>query len=297
MLKPWSIYTIMRNPDRLRDFLSVLVDIEGEEWNYATQTDFQIRLIHARLYWIYSSEFYHTLPKKYFFLVMSYQRISYKQAQGIFEHKNYKNPAMRGRQFLKELEIVGLATVINGKVYITKIGKSLLAESKDYGHIFRHIFLKWQLPNPLQNNFSYKDGYDIKPFVGALHLINVVDKLSAKTKSDESGLSYDEFKIFALTLINWRDIDKTAEDVLHFRSRFAKIDIHEQVDFIKKAVVQYRPNFDMRKIDDLACQTIDRMRMTHAIFFPIFPPYRMNLSPTGKSLKITYNSCIGETHE
>ena len=37
MKKPWSITTTLRNPERLRDFLIVLKDIEGEEWNLETQ--------------------------------------------------------------------------------------------------------------------------------------------------------------------------------------------------------------------------------------------------------------------
>ncbi|WOV90522.1 MAG: hypothetical protein R1F54_08270 [Candidatus Zeuxoniibacter abyssi] len=37
MIKPWSISTTVRNPNRLRSFLSVLAQIQGEKWEHMTQ--------------------------------------------------------------------------------------------------------------------------------------------------------------------------------------------------------------------------------------------------------------------
>ncbi len=49
-MKLWSISTTLRNPYRFRDFLKVLAELEGKEWNKNTQMEFQIKLIQNRLY-------------------------------------------------------------------------------------------------------------------------------------------------------------------------------------------------------------------------------------------------------
>ena len=40
MKKPWSISTTVRNPDRLRDFLRVLKELEGQTFNSDNQIKF-----------------------------------------------------------------------------------------------------------------------------------------------------------------------------------------------------------------------------------------------------------------
>ncbi|MGI9305752.1 MAG: hypothetical protein ACR2P5_00445 [Gammaproteobacteria bacterium] len=84
MLKPWSISTAVRSPDRLRGFLSVLAQMEGEEWNSKGQESFQIRLIQSRLFGAYQQQFYGNLPQNYIDLIESGQNISYQQASDIF---------------------------------------------------------------------------------------------------------------------------------------------------------------------------------------------------------------------
>ena len=47
---PWSISTTVRNPERLRNFLKVLKELEGKEFNQENQIKYQILLIKNRLY-------------------------------------------------------------------------------------------------------------------------------------------------------------------------------------------------------------------------------------------------------
>jgi len=42
MRKPWSISTTVRNPDRLRGFLSILRELEGEPFTEKNQKRYQI---------------------------------------------------------------------------------------------------------------------------------------------------------------------------------------------------------------------------------------------------------------
>ena len=50
MKKPWSISTTVRNPDRLRDFLGVLKELEGQAFNSENQIKYQILLIQNKFY-------------------------------------------------------------------------------------------------------------------------------------------------------------------------------------------------------------------------------------------------------
>ena len=48
--KVWSISTTVRNPERLRNFLITLKEIENKKWNNETQIEFQARLVKNRFY-------------------------------------------------------------------------------------------------------------------------------------------------------------------------------------------------------------------------------------------------------
>ena len=50
MKKPWSISTTVRSPERLRDFLRVLKEFEGQPFNSKNQIKYQIFLIQNKLY-------------------------------------------------------------------------------------------------------------------------------------------------------------------------------------------------------------------------------------------------------
>ena len=42
MRKPWSISTTVRNPERLRDFLRVLKQLEGQSFDTSNQIKYQV---------------------------------------------------------------------------------------------------------------------------------------------------------------------------------------------------------------------------------------------------------------
>ena len=63
MKKPWSITTTLRNPERLRNFLIVLKQLEGENWNSKNQIKYQILLIKERCYGYGNEQFYNGLGK------------------------------------------------------------------------------------------------------------------------------------------------------------------------------------------------------------------------------------------
>ena len=96
MKKVWSISTAVRNPERIRDFLKILLLLEGKVWNKETQIKFQTLLIQYRLYGL-SEQFKNNLNEKYITILEGNSNITYEQAEEIVEVKCYKDFDMRGR--------------------------------------------------------------------------------------------------------------------------------------------------------------------------------------------------------
>lgn len=214
MKKPWSISTTVRNPDRLRNFLSVLKRLEGKPFSLENQIKYQIFLIQNK----------HFKPTKltkeqegYFNNIE--KEMPFSIAKEIFDVQNYKDPAMRGRNSVAPLNKMGLCIAKNSvnSVKITSLGEYFLSDDYDLGRLFFIHFLKWQLPNPASKSFAKGDGFAIKPFIGTLHLINEVNKRWTKLGNDSIGISKDEFSLFALTLIDYKNIKKQAEKLIEYR--------------------------------------------------------------------------------
>lgn len=218
MKKLWSITTTLRNPERLRSFLIVLSQLEGQYWNLANQRKFQILLIKERLYGYGNTQFYNGLNKEQIDLIDDQvQNISFKQAEEIFNSKNYEDPAMRGRQSINPLKKIGLVIIKDEKIFITSLGRLFLQDDFDLGEIFFRSFLKWQLPNPDSLDYKLEEGYNIKPFIGTLHLINLVNQKCLKNGEKSKGISKQEFSLFIPSLINFQDIENYANQILKLR--------------------------------------------------------------------------------
>lgn len=218
MKKPWSITTTVRNPERLRNFLIVLKQLENCKWNLENQRKYQILLIKDRVYGHGKSQFYNSLSQEQIDLVDDQTKeISFEQAEEIFNVKNYKDPAMRGRQSINPLKKFGFVVLKDKKIYITSLGKLFLRDDFDLGEIFFRSFMKWQVPNLDSNDYKLKDGYDIKPFIGVLYLIQKVNEKSEKLEEKAKGISKEEFSLFCPALVNYKDIDSYAEKIITLR--------------------------------------------------------------------------------
>lgn len=242
MKKPWSITTTLRNPERLRNFLVVLQQLENLEWDLKNQKKYQILLIQNRTYGYGSRQFYNGLSQNQINLVDdSSKKISLKEAENIFNAKNYEDPAMRGRQSINPLKKIGLVAIKDGKVIITALGKLFLKDDFDFGEIFFRSFIKWQIPNPDSNDYKLENGYDIKPFIGILHLINEVNKKSLNLGEKAKGISKQEFSLFCPTLVNFKYIKLYAEKIINIRKKIKGKSKQEQkiiFDNYKKVFVQ-----------------------------------------------------------
>ena len=222
-MRLWSVSTTVRNPERIRTFLKVLKELEGEIWNNKTQKRYQILLLQRKAYGINVPEFENTLTKTHLDWLHS-DTFTYEQAEEILDIKNYVGGSeMRGRQSFNPLEKMGLVYIdAENKIKITTFGETFLLENYDLGEIFFRSFLKWQYPNPDLNKYSAEDGYNIKPLIATFHLIKKVNTLCAERNIKEKGVSRTEFAVFFTTLSNYSDIETTSKKLLIFRFEYDK---------------------------------------------------------------------------
>lgn len=218
MLKPWSITTTVRNPERLRDFLIALQPLVGREWNTENQEKYQKQLIKNRLYGYGNQQFYNGLPREIVVLVSNADKvIDDATVDRIVELKRYKDFDMRGRQSLNPLTKFGFAFIDEGILKITDLGQRLIASEKDAGDVFLKSFIKWQIPNPANDDFASNGDYSIVPFVATLQLIRTVNELEAARGNKPVGISKREFSLFVPSLVHHADIAKYANEIVDFR--------------------------------------------------------------------------------
>ncbi|MFA7056709.1 MAG: AlwI family type II restriction endonuclease [Candidatus Cloacimonadales bacterium] len=244
MIKPWSITTTLRNPERLRSFLKVAQQIEGNEWNLETQVKYQVLLIQNRLYGYGNAQFYSNLSEHQASLIGDITKeINYKQAEEIFITKNYEDPPMRGRQSLNPLTKLGFVSIVANTVRLSSLGKLFLKDDFDYGEVFLNCFLKWQIPNPLSREFKIEDGYNIKPFVGTIHLINSVNKKWVALNHKPKGISKHEFSLFVPTLVNFSNIENQAQKIIDLRLELLNKNRDEQKEVFESYEINYAKEF------------------------------------------------------
>jgi len=268
-MKPWSITTTVRNPERIRDFLAVLQNIEGEIWNKESQEKFQILLIQHKKYGAGSTQFYKELTKEQIALMETPEVIDFADAEEIYRSKNYVGGAMRGRQSFNPLEKMGLAYLDNEKkIRISNFGEYFLQENYDLGEVFFRSFLKWQIPNPDVDDYKFKDGYNVKPFIATLHLINEVNKICVQKGTKSKGISKLEFELFALTLLNYNKIQEQAEKLYNFRTKYEKLQINkEKEEFVNNFIDSELIHIEgLNNLGDYADNAIRYFRLTRYIY-------------------------------
>lgn len=230
-MKPWSISTTVRNPERIRNFLKVLKLLEGKPFNADNQEKYQVLLIQHKFYkpTNISAKFqkYYDNPGL---------EMPYEVAENIFHHQQYEDPAMRGRQSVNPINKLGfsIARERAGNIVITELGNRFIARQYDIGYIFFKSLVKLQFPNPWSDDFSTKLGFDVQPLIATMHLINKVNE-----KSDKSGLTQTEFCLFIPTLINYTFIDDYVEKVFQYRKEKNKDKFIE--DFAKEFYQTKKP--------------------------------------------------------
>lgn len=251
MKRPWSISTTVRNPERLRNFLKTLSELEGTRFDTENQIKYQTLLIKNKLYKPM------TLTRVEEEKFLSDDPFSFEEAKRIFENQNYEDPPMRGRQSTAPLNKMGLCIARQSAetIQITELGRYFLDPETAMSELFFNHFLKWQLPNPDTNQFTTRNGFAIKPFIGTLHFIKKVNKKWKELGNEPVGISKQEFSLFVPTLINYQNIEDHAGKLVEFRleSRANPDSIDELKTNFLRSFLETRDS----EVTDRLLQTLD----------------------------------------
>jgi hypothetical protein len=206
----WSFSTTVRNPERILPFLRVLKLLEGQPFDKENQMKYQILLIQHHLYKPTN------IPNKYKDIFDDpTAEIPFDIAEKVFRKQNYQDPSMRGRHSANPITKLGfsIARESVGDIQITELGNKFIKEEFEIGYAFFKSLLKLQFPNPWSTDFKAEDGFNVVPFIAALHLINRVNQ-----HSEKRGLTQTEFSLFVPSLINYKLIDDYVGKVFEYRN-------------------------------------------------------------------------------
>lgn len=203
-----------------------------------------------------NQQFYNGLPREIIDVINNVDdEIEDSIVNRVIEIKNYRDFAMRGRQSLNPLTKFGFAFVDNGILKITELGRKLIASEKDAGDVFLKSFIKWQIPNPANDDFADNGDYRVVPFVATLKLISEVNKLESERGNNPVGISKREFSIFAPTLVKYTDISRYANEIIKFR------DLQRNKTKQERKVIRdnYRNNFAINFLGTTEQVKIDKL--------------------------------------
>ena len=213
MPKVWSMNTTIRNPERITDMLKVLKPLEGLKFNKETQK------LHFR----------GQIQNKYYMpndtprdLKLQYEDTTpFDDDSTNIIYTTTKDQDLRGRTAVAMLNKTGLAIALQAhpNVIITPLGKSLLDNTISLQEFYFRFFLKWQLPNPIED--GYQD-FNIQPFIALLHVINLVNQKELERQNKAKGISRNEFQLFIPSLIDYNNIEQTATNIINYRDDLAQ---------------------------------------------------------------------------
>lgn len=210
-MKYWSISTTVRNPDRIPEFLKAAEPILGQLWTDETMIRYICELIRRRLYTPLN------MTDEQLALFEDFDTdISLKEAKDIFDSKNYVDPPMRGRTAIAPLRDLGLI-VLSPEVKLTKLGEDLNSEKVSLQEVLINYNLKWEVPTPEHPSYRSGEGWNIRPFVGTLALIERVNEKWVELGFDSVGISREEFNNYVPTLIDYQNIELFAQRVVDAR--------------------------------------------------------------------------------
>lgn len=219
MPKCWSLSTTIRNPERNIPFLRVLAEFEGKVFTEEIQAAFFKRLIQTKNYKPTG------LPSNIVAKYEEPEEFTDEELEQILDLIHYENSqydnqeqiyAFRGRTAVGNLNKMGMAIAREaiGTVTITPLGQEILSGSPNFENIFLRYCLKWQLPNPAESGYR---GFNINPFIATLHVINKVNEIWSNEGQKPVGVNKEEFALFIPVLTHYKDIEKTAENIISFR--------------------------------------------------------------------------------
>lgn len=294
MKQLWSCSTTMRNPERAFQFLSTIAEMEGQEWTATAQEELQSRLIKNRFYTPTKIDI---LPKD---LQDAFRDLNHsltlEEAKTIFYAQNYEDAPMRGRTSFDPIEKMGLVSLVENKITVTDMGMRFLEGEIEIGDVMLAYLLKFQYPNPLMKGFRE---YNSIPFVNTLRLIKYVNEKCKQYGMKEKGISKLEFGIFALSIVNFSDVEDIADRLIVFRKKLESLRTDkEKNSYVEKYIAEYLKDFNnpQKNIHEYTDNIVRCLRLTKYIYIH-GGGYYIDLEPRRMfEIDAILNDLTGEAH-
>lgn len=237
MAKVWSFNTTIRNPERMENMLRALSELEGTKFDQGGQEMFFGLQIKKRLY----KPERRTLGEQdlidAIYAENTADDVDDTIVQKILQKYNGDvDAAGRGRTAAGILNRFGLCVALqsSGTVVITDLAKKWLEHEISDEELFTKFLLKWQYPNKIENGYG---DFDIKPFVGTLRLILLVNEKWERLGNKPVGLSKLEYQLFVPSLIKANQVENYAERIIAFRSEKEAKMGREKADFVNEFTI------------------------------------------------------------
>lgn len=264
----WSVSTTIREAERIPDFVKTAREIDGEAWTREAQEKFQILLIKNRQYLNSgkTQDFNKLSQDQVELLKNKGQDMTYEEARGIFDAKDYESPDMRGRQSMAPLVKLGLVDKSSGFIRLTDAGRKLADDEITIEQFMFDSLLKTQYPNQTETEHRT---WNTKPLINTFRLIKRVNELCREQKRKEKGVTKLEFGIFVLSLQSWEDIEDTANRIISFRKDYESLSGNaEKEEYVEEFISLYLADFKnpIRNVKEYTDNIIRYMRITKYIY-------------------------------
>lgn len=275
MADVWSFNTTVRNPERMEALLRILVDMEGVPFDATGQERFFGLQIKKRFYTPMRRTLGDELASAVYDSDQNEDLDDNVVSSILDKYRGSVDSAGRGRTSVAVLNRFGLSIALqsHGPVVITPLGKKWLSGEIDDEELFTRFLLRWQYPNPIESGYN---AFDIKPFLGVLHLVNDVNSAWIKLGNKPVGLSKEEYRLFALSLKNKDEIADAVRQIVDFRQRTRSLSGKQRTDFINDfmrsraiAIYSYSDQESLRKqignLKDYADSSLRYLRISGLI--------------------------------
>jgi hypothetical protein len=198
--KNWSIATSPRNPYKVSDDLSLLLEFEGRIWNRETQLRYADRLASSDLF---------------------EGTVSPNNADFSARDRINRSPKTFGFVEFDE----------QNTIHITEAGRQLI-DKRDLDELFTKQLLKWQYPSPKYDSEEYGQ-FKIKPFYECLKLIKELEGLSKMEMAIFlfNYINNNNYRSLVNEIHTYREerssyqnvVERKAFDINYFRQRLRRL--------------------------------------------------------------------------
>lgn len=260
----WSINTTLRSPDRLQSYVSIAGEMQGRRKDLNFEKDFFFETIQRGLYQPNTKDSFWKEkikdgPQENNDYIMTKDELLQLMSTVHYKNKSYDDDqdqiyAFRGRTAFAPLTNFGFVRNrdISGNVKLTPLGEVFIKEDqKHFENIYLRLFLKWQLDNPNESN-----GFNIKPFIATLKVIDGVNKEWVRLGNKAVGINRNELRAFIPTLVDYRNITTVVNEIIEYRqqvrSRPSRDQHQFEEEFLTNRVVEV---FNLQAANEKTIQT------------------------------------------